>query len=168
MFLESQTKSLYNFKPCWVKNELGPLLIFEKHTLGFYLLVLYIYIYISPSLIQFSLSAALKEKIYQQIPREINNVICQQEKNLQKCNLPAISCKSSKIFKINQDCIRNLPAIFFKKKSLPAIFEEEIKNPNYQKRTCGLNQARKSSRSFTWVLIGLPSSLDAESFKFLF
>ena len=64
---------------------------------------------LSPSFIQFSLSAALKEKIYQhiqekvyqQIPRQINNVICQQEKNLQKRNLPAISCKSSKIFKKN-------------------------------------------------------------------
>ena len=104
---------------------------------------------LSPSFIQFSLSAALKEKIYQhiqekvyqQIPRQINNVICQQEKNLQKRNLPAISCKSSKIFKkklkINQDCIRNLPAI--KKKNLSAIFEKEIKNPNYQKRTYCLN-----------------------------
>ena len=134
MLLESQTKSLYNFIPCWAKNELGPLLIFEKHTLGFYLFVLYIYIYIyiyiSPSFIQFSLSAALKEKIYQQIqekiyqqiPRQINNIICQQEK------------KSSKIFKkkfkINQDCIRNLPAIkkkiyqqFLKKKSRTLIIK---------------------------------------------
>ena len=59
-----------------------------------------------------------------------------------------------------------MPAIK-KKKNLPAIFEKEIKNPNYQKRIWGLNQERKSSRSFTWVMIGLPTSLDSESFKFL-
>ena len=47
---------------------------------------------------------------------------------------------------------------------LPAIFEKEIKNPNYQNRTSCLNQEIKSSISFTWVLIGLPSYLDAESF----
>ena len=51
-----------------------------------------------------------------------------------------------------------------KKKNLPAIFEKEIKNPNYQNHTCCLNQERKSSISFTWVLIGQLSSLDAESF----
>ena len=60
-----------------------------------------------------------------------------------------------------------MPAIKKKKKNLLAIFEKEIKNPNYQKLTYGLNQERKSSRSFTWVLIGLPTSLDVESFKFL-
>ena len=70
----------------------------------------------------------------------------------------------------------NLPTIYqvtyqqIKKKKiyiyiyLPAIFEKEIKNPNYQNRTSCLNQEIKSSISFTWVLIGLPSSLDAESF----
>ena len=47
---------------------------------------------------------------------------------------------------------------------IPAIFEKEIKNPNYQNRTSCLNQEIKSSISFTWVLIRLPSSLDAESF----
>ena len=99
----------------------------------------YIYIYICPSFIQFSLSAALKEKIYQhirekfyqQIPRQINNVICQQEKNLQKRNLPAISCKSSKIFKknfkINQNCSRNLPAI--KKKKCTSNFWKRNQEP---------------------------------------
>ena len=65
----------------------------------------------------------------------------------------------------------NLPAIYqvtyqqIKKYIyLPAIFEKEIKNPNYQNRTSCLNQEIKSSISFTWVLIGLPSSLDAKSF----
>ena len=60
VLVESRTKSLYNVKPCWAKNGLGPLLIFGKHALGFYLLVLFIYIYIfiSPSFIHFSSSAA--------------------------------------------------------------------------------------------------------------
>ena len=39
--------------------------------------------------------------------------------------------------------------------------KEKIKNPNYQERTYGLTQERKSSRSFTWILIRLPTSLDA-------
>ena len=59
MLVESRTKSLYNVKPFWAKNGLGPLLIFEKHALGFYLLVLYI----SPSFIHFSLSAAYHNSI---------------------------------------------------------------------------------------------------------
>ena len=39
--------------------------------------------------------------------------------------------------------------------------KEKIKNPNYQERTYDLTQERKSSRSFTWILIRLPTSLDA-------
>ena len=73
----------------------------------------------------------------------------------------------------------NLPTIYqvtyqqIKKKKniyiyiyLPAIFEKEIKNPNYQNRTSCLNQEIKSSISFTWVLIGqyiyLPAIFEKE------
>ena len=42
--------------------------------------------------------------------------------------------------------------------------KKKFKNPNYQEHTYGLTQERKSSRSFTWILIRLPTSLDVESF----